>query len=151
VTGSSFAQVWQLVAQALNIADQCIKALTLKNVVIPSLQRDPTNAGVIDRYRVACTMVERRIQELYPLVPQIKDVFVDPAISRVLTLDQKRALDKQRLTFLEKLKKIDDASKMIGPNPHTLIPVPPVHLPLQLPVQQPMIAIHPRLIQPKTQ
>ena len=113
---------FQLIQQGVEVATAAKNSIDLRNHIVPLLNKGRT-ASLIKRYQMACTMVEAKVKELHSIIPKLKEVLANPFILKGLSMAERQSLEKLRDIFLQKLKEIDEGTKVNAPDPHRLLPV----------------------------
>ena len=108
---------FQRVAQGLTISAHIMNTINLRNLLAPKVL-DPSNKDLatIQRYVMTCDKLQVQLHSLQNLIPEIRDNLSNNTLCSHLPWNERNLLDGQRMTFLAKLKDIDEAVQVPSPD-----------------------------------
>ena len=111
--------VIQLVQTGVEVAGTVKNLLSLRNS-LATVVRNPAQVSARQRYITTYSVLNRKIQDLYTITPQIREVLSTTTVRSSLSPNEQRHLDVLRTKFLQELREVDSKTKVSVPHPAEL-------------------------------
>ena len=113
------SRVIQLIQTGVEVADTVKNLLSLRNS-LATVVRNPAQVSARQRYITTYSVLNRKIQDLYTITPQIREVLSTNTVRSSLSPNEQRHLDALRTKFLQELREVDSKTKVSVPHPAEL-------------------------------